>query len=327
MSRREGLVLAGLGLALLCLCGASLVFGKASVPLSAWLAGDADPRWRIIVALRAPRTLLGLLVGGGLGLGGATMQGYTRNALADPGLLGVASTAALGAVLTLYFGLTQARPLVMEAAAVAGAGVGVLVMTLLAGQGSSATVFLLAGLVLNTLASAGVALALSLAPNPWSAQEIMNWLMGSLADHTLDDVALAAPLMLVGGALLASLARALDALSLGEAGARLLGVNLVSVRWRLILGLGLIGGAATAAVGAVGFVGLMAPHVLRRLVGPRPGALLWPSTLGGAVLVLAADLLVRLTPSAVELRLGVATALIGAPFFLVILLSMRRRLS
>ena len=327
MHRSRAQLLLGLGLVVLILAFASLTVGKATVPLSAWLAGDADPRWRIIMILRAPRTILGILVGASLGLCGAAMQGYTRNPLADPALLGVSTMAALGAVISLYFGYAQVRPFGLEGAAIAGSILGVVLMAVLAGQRTTALVFLLAGLVLNTFASAGVSLALSLSPNSWSSQEILNWLMGSLADHSMDDVALAAPLILAGGALLLSLGRSLDALSLGEDGARLLGVNLSSARLRLVAGLGLASGAAVAAVGSVGFVGLIAPHLMRRLAGPLPSALLIPSALAGAALVLAADILVRLTPAGVELRLGVATALLGAPFFLFLLLSLRRRLA
>ncbi len=311
--------------AVILLFGLSLTVGKAQVPWRAWLDPAGDPRWQIIFALRLPRTLLGILVGGALGLSGAAMQGYARNPLADPGILGVSASAAFGAVLTLFFGLSRIAPWFLEVAAIAGAGLGGVMMVALAGRGTSATSFLLAGLVVNMLASAGVTLMLSLSPNPWSAEEIINWLMGSLADHSLTDAAIAAPLILAGSALLLTLGTALNALTLGETGAAGLGVSLSSVRLRLALGLGLASGAAVAAVGVVGFVGLMAPHMLRAFVGPKPSSLLWPSALGGAVVILAADILVRLTPAASELRLGVATAMVGGPFFFVLLIANRRQ--
>ncbi len=327
MTSRRPFTLLVLTLSLGLLALLSLASGKVWVPWSAWLHTGDDPRWAIIFQLRLPRTLLGLAVGAALGLCGAAMQGYTRNPLADPGVLGVSAMAALGAVLTLYLGLASSTPWLLAAASIGAAGVGVVAMLGLAGTSGGMVTFILSGVILNTLASAGVALALSLAPNPWSAQEIINWLMGSLADRSFSEVTLAAPLIALGGALLLSLGRAFDALTLGETGARTLGVDLANVRLRLVIGVGLAAGAAVAVTGMIGFVGLIVPHLLRPIIGHRPGALLLPSALGGAALVLAADILVRLTPSATEVRLGVAMAALGGPFFLAMLISMRRRLA
>lgn len=324
---RRATVVASLALALAVLAGLSLMAGKVWAPFEAWGHLADDPRWSIIFQLRLPRTLLGIAVGGALGVCGAAMQGYTRNPLADPGLLGVSSTAALGAVLSLYLGMISASPWIPAAAGIAGALVGMAVILALAGTAGGVVTFLLAGVTLNTLAGAGVALALNLAPNPWATQEIVTWLMGSLADRDFADLRLAAPFILVGAGLLLTLGRSLDALTLGETGARALGVDLRGVRLRLILGVGLATGAAVAVTGVIGFVGLIVPHLLRPLVGHRPGALLVPSALGGAVLVLAADILVRLTPSAAELRLGVAMTALGCPFFLAMLIALRRRLA
>jgi len=320
-------VITSLTLALAVLAGVSLMAGKVWVPLDAWTHMASDPRWTIIFQLRLPRTILGLAVGAALGLCGAAMQGYTRNPLADPGLLGVSSMAALGAVLSLYLGMISASPWVPPVAGIAGALVGMVVILGLAGTAGGVVTFLLAGVTLNTLASAGVALALNLAPNPWAMQEIVTWLMGSLADRDFDDLRLAAPLIVLGGGVLLTLGRSLDALTLGETGARSLGVDLRGVRLRLILGVGLATGAAVAVTGVIGFVGLIVPHLLRPLVGHRPGALLVPSALGGALLVLAADIIVRVTPSTAELRLGVAMTALGAPFFLAMLIALRRRLA
>ena len=313
--------------AVLALCGASLLAGKVWVPWAAWASGGVDPRWAIVFELRAPRTLLGLLVGAGLGISGAALQGYTRNPLADPGVLGVSATAALGAVLTLYFGTAAAAPWVTPAAAVAGAAGGVAALLALAGAGSSLVTFVLAGVVLNTVAGAGVALALSLAPNPWAVNEIVNWLMGSLADRSMADVTFAGPLIALGMGLLLFTGPALDALTLGETGARSLGVSLGRTRLALAVGVGLTTGGAVAVTGVIGFVGLIVPHLLRPLVGRRPGALLIPSALAGAALTLAADVLVRLTPAAAEVKLGVAMAALGGPFFLALLLTQRRTLA
>ncbi|MCA3750642.1 MAG: iron chelate uptake ABC transporter family permease subunit, partial [Phenylobacterium sp.] len=190
----------------------------------------------------------------------------------------------------------------------------------------SMTVFLLAGVVLNTIAGAGVALALSLAPTPWAVNGIIDWLMGSLADRSLEDVAFAGPFILVGLGLLVLTGRALDALTLGESGAASLGIDLSRTRALLAAGTALAVGAGVAVAGVIGFAGLVTPHLLRPLVGARPSGLLWPSALGGAAIVLAGDLAVRLTPSAAEVRLGVAMACLGGPFFLFLLLSLRRRL-
>lgn len=318
------LLYAGLIVLLLVLSGVSLIAGKVWVPWNAWVQPEADPRWAIVFELRLPRTLLGIAVGAALGLSGAALQGYTRNPLAETGVLGVSSMAALGAVLTLYYGLAAVAPWALPVAAIGGALIGVAILMTLSGQATSLVTFVLAGAILNILATAGVSLALSLAPNPWAVTEIVDWLMGSLADRSFEELRTAAPLILVGCGLLLATGRALDALTLGETGARSLGISMARTRWLLALGVGLTAGASVAVTGVIGFVGLVTPHLLRPLVGSRPGALLVPSILGGAIIVLAADILVRLTPAAAEVKLGVAMAALGAPFFLVLLLRLRR---
>ncbi len=304
----------------------SLIAGKVWVPLG-HLAAASDPRWAIITELRIPRTILGLAVGATLGLSGAVLQGYTRNPVADPGLLGVSSMASLGAVLTIYLGLTGAAPWMMVAFAMSGAGIGVLILLALAGSAGGATTFLLAGMVLNVIAEAGLSLALMLSPNAWATSEIITWLLGSVADRSMVDVRIALPFIVVGSGLLLTTGRALDALTLGEAGARSVGVSLRRTQVVIAIGVGLACGASVAVTGVIGFVGLIVPHLVRPLVGSRPGALLVPSALAGAALLVAADILVRLTPAASEVRLGVAMAVLGGPFFLWLLLSMRRRLA
>lgn len=318
------LLYAGLLVLLLILSGISLIAGKVWVPWSAWISPDVDPRWAIVFELRLPRTILGTVVGAALGLSGAALQGYTRNALADPGVLGVSSMAALGAVLTLYYGLTAVAPWALPLAAITGALIGVGILMALSGSASSLVTFILAGAILNILATAGVSLSLSLAPNPWAVNEIVDWLMGSLADRSFEEVQMALPFIAVGCGLLLTLGRPLDALTLGETGARSLGISMSRTRWILAAGVGLAAGASVAVTGVIGFVGLVTPHLLRPLVGARPGALLLPSALGGAVVVMAGDVLVRLTPAAGEVKLGVAMAALGAPFFLVLLLRLRR---
>lgn len=325
MNRRQTTILGLLVLTVL-LSMVSMAAGRVWAPFSDWL-DRGDPRWAIIFELRLPRTILAIGVGAALGMAGAAMQGYTRNPLADPGALGVSSMAALGAVLTLYLGAGAAEPWVIATAAMIGALIAVMLLLALSGQASSIVTFILAGVILQTMAGAGVALALSLAPNPWAVNEIVNWLMGSLADRSLGEVQMALPLIAAGCVMLMFIGRGLDALTLGETGARSLGVNMTATRWILAIGVALTAGASVAVTGVIGFVGLIVPHLLRPLVGARPGGLLIPSAIGGAVLVLAADIAVRLTPAASEVKLGVAMAVLGGPFFFALLLSLRRRIA
>lgn len=323
MRRTSPLAVALALLALLVVLSAlSLVAGRVWIPLDQ-LAAPGDPRLAIITELRIPRTLLALAVGAALGLSGAVLQGYTRNPLADPGVLGVSSMASLGAVLTLYFNLTA--PGATAAFAMAGAATGVLVLLGLTGSAGGAITFLLAGVVLNVIAEAGLSLALMLSPNPWAASEIVTWLLGSLSDRSFTDVWTATPFVAVGGAALLLVGRDLDALTLGETGARSLGVSLRRTQGLIAVGVGLACGASVAVSGVIGFVGLIVPHLMRALVGGRPSSLLVPSALAGAALLLAADILVRLIPAASEVRLGVAMAVLGGPFFLWRLISIRRR--
>lgn len=319
------LLFAALAAGLVLLSLASLSAGKVWVPWSAWLSAADDPRWAIVFDLRLPRTILGIAVGMALGLSGAVLQGYTRNPLADPGILGVSSMAAFGAVMTLYLGAATSIPWILPMGAMTGAMIGIGVLLLLSGGSFSILTFVLAGMVLNLVAAAGVSLALNLAPSPWAVNEIIDWLLGSLADRSVDDVRMAVPFITVGCALLLTVGRALDALTLGDVGARSLGIRLDHTRIVLALGLGLATGASVAVTGVIGFVGLVTPHLLRPLVGARPSALLMPSALAGAVIVLAADIIVRLTPSVVELKLGVAMSALGGPFFLMLLVKLRRR--
>ncbi|PZR35886.1 iron ABC transporter permease [Caulobacter segnis] len=312
---------------LILLFALSLCAGRVWTPWSAWVSNGADPRWAIVFGLRLPRTILALLVGGALGLSGAALQGYTRNPLADPGSLGVSSSAALGAVLTLYLGTASTAHWVLPAAAMVGAGLGVTALLALSGVTSSVVTFILAGFVIQTVCTAGISLALNLAPNPWAVDEIVSWVMGSLADRSVEEVRIAAPGILAGSIILLTQGRALDALTLGEQGARSLGVRLSRTRLLLVLGVALAVGSSVAVTGVIGFVGLIVPHLLRPWVGSRPGSVLWPSLLGGAALTLGADILVRLTPAAEEVKLGVATAAVGGPFFLWMLMAMRRRLA
>lgn len=304
----------------------SIAVGKITLGWDSWSDQDVVTR-TILLELRLPRTLLGILVGAALGLAGAAMQAYLRNALADPGTLGVSSMAALGAVTSMFFGLAGMNPWSLPLFGVAGGIVGMAALFLLSGVAASVLTLVLSGVILSALAVAGISLALSLSPSPWAAAEIIRWLLGALTDRSLDDVVIATPLILGGSVLIYSCRQSLDALTLGEAGARSLGVNLDRVQWRLAGGVGLVVGASVAVTGIIGFVGLVVPHLLRPCVGARPGALLIPSAIAGAALVLAGDIAVRLLPGGSELQLGVVMSLVGAPFFFALLYSLRRKLT
>ncbi len=302
----------------------SLASGRVWIGPEQWLSLDTLSQ-TLMWDLRLPRTLLGLMVGASLGLCGAALQGFTRNPLADPALLGISAMAALGAILSIYLGLSGLEPWVLAAAAITGAFVGIVLLILLSGLAHTITSFILVGVILQTLASAGVALTLSMSDNPWASDEIINWLLGSLQDRSWEDFLFALPGVLIGSACILLTRPALDALSLGEIGARALGVNLRNTQWLLALGVGLVSGSCVAATGEIGFVGFIVPHLLRPLVGNLPSKLLIPSAFAGGAMVLAADIAVRFSPGAQELKLGVAMTLIGAPFFLMLLLKMRRQ--
>ena len=276
----------------------------------------------ILLELRLPRACLALIVGAGLGGAGATMQGYLRNPLADPGLFGIAPGAALGAVLSLWLGAASVWALPLFA--LIGAGGAMALLALIAGREGGVALFTLAGMMIASLAGALMSLAISLAPTPFAMSEIVTWLMGALADRSWRDVWIAAPLTVAGLALLAATQRSLDALTLGDITARSLGVNPRRLQWLIIAGIGLTVGASVAVAGIIGFVGLMVPHLVRPFTDRRPSSLLLPSALAGALLLLVADCLCRIVPLAGgELRLGIALSLLGAPFFLHLLLRMR----
>ncbi|MDO5527890.1 MAG: iron ABC transporter permease [Paracoccus sp. (in: a-proteobacteria)] len=305
----------------------SLLTGPAPVgwadSLRALASGDGALTL-VMREIRAPRAVLAVLVGASLGLSGAAMQGYLRNPLAEPGLIGVSSSAALGAVIALQTGFAAAFALALPLAALLGAVGAVLLILLLAGPGGGSLALILAGVAISALTGAATALVLNLSPNPFAANEIVFWMMGSLADRSWLHVAIAAPVMAGGAAALVGIGRALDALTLGEDAAASMGIDLRRLRLRLVLGVAAMVGAATAVAGAIGFVGLVVPHLLRSAVGAQPGRLLAASALGGAALVLAADIAVRLILPGRDLKLGVVMALIGAPVFLHLIWRQRR---
>ena len=313
----------GLALLLVIAFVLSLLAGRVWLPPQEILSAHNDLARLIVTDLRLPRSVLALLVGASLGLSGAVLQGLTRNPLAEPGLLGVSTGAALGAVLAIYFGVTLIAgvggPLLGLVGALAACA---LTFGLAAGGGTITLV--LAGAAVSSLTAAGIALALNFAPNPYAAYEIMNWLLGSLADKSWNQVWLILPFVLIGCALLATTGRALDALSLGETQAESLGVNLTHLRIAAIAGTALAVGAATSVTGAIGFIGLVAPHLARPFVGHQPSRILLPATLGGALLLLIADIAARLIHLGPELKLGVFTSLVGTPFFFWLVWKLKR---
>lgn len=304
----------------------SIALGPAGTGVSGILEaanlGDREVLSLIVREIRLPRAILGLTIGATLGLAGATLQGYLRNPLAEPGVIGVSTAAALGAVLAIYTGLSLLVPLALPLMAISGSLIAVLLLQTLAGSGSVLTL-ILAGVAISSLCGAFTSLALNLSENPFASLEIVFWLLGSITDRSMTHVWLATPFVFVGWLLLVATARALDVLSLGEETATSLGIDLKRIRLLVVSGTAISVGACTAVSGVIGFVGLIVPHLMRPLVGHQPSRLLPASALAGAILLLSADILVRLITFGTELKLGVVTALIGGPFFLFLILRLK----
>lgn len=317
-----------LALCLLAGCFLSLATGSVSLNLFKTLvslfSGHVDAAGIVVRDIRLPRTLLALLVGGSLGLSGAAIQGFLRNPLAEPGILGISGGAVLGAVAVLYSGAAATVTWMLPAGGLAGALVAVVMILLLSARLQSTLSVILAGIALNTLFFALTSLVLNMAPNPYSVIEIVFWQMGSLTDRSWEHVYLALPFILSGCLLLYRDRRVLEVLSLGDDTAVSMGVNLRRLSLRVVFGTALAVGAAVSVCGAVSFVGLIVPHLLRPFVRHRPSQLLGVSALGGALLVLVSDLFLRWLPLGSELKLGVVTAMIGAPFFILLVIQTRR---
>ncbi|MCE9522637.1 MAG: iron ABC transporter permease [Alphaproteobacteria bacterium] len=328
MRSNSGIMLmAALGAATLLAAIASLFIGYAPLAINDvvnGLFGDTGTAGIIMREIRLPRMLLGLLSGAALGMSGAALQGLLRNPLAEPGVMGIASCASLGAVIAIYFGLSKEYSLALPAIAMLGALIAAGLLSALSSRDNGVLTLILAGVALANLAAALMALAMNLAPNPWAVSEIIYWLMGSLKDRSMQDFYLASPFVILGLLVLATVGRALDALTLGDDAANSLGIKVTSIQRRVTLGVALAVGASVAVTGAIAFVGLIVPHLCRPFVGHMPSRLLWPSAIGGALLVSVADTAVRLVPSGPELMLGVFTSLIGVPFFLWLVFKLRR---
>jgi len=319
--REAGVVLVLAALSAAALAGSALIGPAPLAPreVFAALVGAGSPETTLIVfEIRLPRALTAFLVGAALGLSGAALQGLLRNPLAEPGVLGVSSLAALGAAGTIAFGLFGGVPFAAMAAAILGAALAVALLAAAAARGVSATGLILLGVGVSSFGGALLALMMNLAPNPFTVAELINWMLGSAANRSLADIAVAAPLMALGALLIAGAARGLSGLALGEEAATSIGVSVPKTQLLVITGAGLATGAAVALAGIVGFVGLVAPHLARPLVGHDPARSLWPAGLLAGMILLIADLLIRVAPGEAELKLGVAAALLGAPAFLVL---------
>jgi iron complex transport system permease protein len=314
------------GLLLLAVLGGVLI-GATPLPALRALAAlaGAGPAGDMVVVweIRLPRALAAALVGAALGMSGAALQGLLRNPLAEPGVLGVSAAASLAAAFSIYYGFADLGPFVTPAASAAGALAATALLALAALRTSSVVTLILIGVGLSSLSGALLMLLMNLAPQPFTLSDMVNWSLGSVANRSLEDIAFAAPFLVAGAALLAFSARGLSVLTLGEEAAAGAGLDLSRMRLAIVAGAGLAVGGAVSLAGGVGFVGLVAGHVVRPLVGHDPARTLWPAALLGAVLVVAADILVRIIPTLHELKIGVVLALIGAPFFVWIALERR----
>ncbi len=306
---------------------AACLLGSTPLPadrvLSA-LIGLGSPGDHVVVwEIRLPRALAAYGVGIALGASGAALQGLLRNPLAEPGVLGVSASAALAATFVIYYGIAFASPVIMPLAAIAGALAATGLIALAAIRTQSMVTLILVGVGLSSFAAAAMALLMNLAPNPFSLTDMVNWMLGSVANRSADDLALAAPFLVVGLAVLILTRRGLSALTLGEEAASGVGLDLRRQRLAVVFGAGLSTGAAVSIAGAIGFVGIVAPHVVRPFVGYDPARSLIPAALLGGVLLVLADISVRLLPTPAELKLGVVAAILGAPAFIWI--ALRRR--
>jgi iron complex transport system permease protein len=311
-----------IGLAILILAAvvAAVLLGESAFDGRQWAQAFADPAsgpGEVLWQVRAPRAFTALMVGAALGLAGAVMQGLLRNPLADPGVLGVSAVAAFGAASAIVLGAATV-PGAVELSALVGAGLAGALLILFSARNRSPEALILFGVAVSSFAGAATALIFNLSPSPIAAAEIMSWLLGSVQNRSWIDVAWITPAVLVSAALAALAAPGLRMLSLGEETARTSGLPMARLRLLALLAAALATGAAVAVAGVIGFVGLAAPHLVRSAVRGDPGRLLAPSALAGGLILIVADLLARVTPTDQELKLGVFTALVGAPLFALI---------
>lgn len=295
--------------------------------IDALFGGGSDVQQVIVREIRLPRTILGFAIGAILGLSGAALQGLLRNPLAAPSLFGAPQSAAFGAVMVIALGLADVRSWALPVAAIMAACASVFALLAIAGRNAGLLILILAGLAISSLAGAATALVMNLSSNPFVVLEIAFWLLGSLEDRSFHHVMLALPFIVAGAIILWSQRNAFRTLSLGEETAQSLGVNVGRLRLTVIAGVALGVGGAVAVTGTIGFIGLVAPHLMRPLIGHDPARLLIPSALTGSALLLAADIAVRIIPSTSDIKVGVLTSIIGVPFFLFLIMRERRALA
>jgi iron complex transport system permease protein len=329
-ARRRASVIAALVVLVIMLALVSLGIGPVRlspvIVIDALFGGGSDVQQVIVREIRLPRAILGFAIGAILGLSGAALQGLLRNPLASPSLFGAPQTAAFGAVLVIALGVADVRSYALPVAAITAAFASVFVLLAVAGRNAGLLILILAGLAISSLAGAATALVMNLSGNPFVVLEIAFWLLGSLEDRSFRHVLLALPFIVAGAIILLSQRNAFRALSLGEETAQSLGVDVGRLRLYVILGVALGVGGAVAVSGTIGFIGLVAPHLMRPLIGHDPARLLVPSALTGAALLLAADIAVRIIPSTSDIKVGVLTSIIGVPFFLYLIIRERRAL-
>lgn len=314
------LLIAGILVALVAAC----LLGSVPLPparMAAALLGQGDAGDMLVVwQVRLPRALAALAAGVALGISGAALQGLLRNPLAEPGVLGVSAMSALFATVALFYGLAATIPFALPLAAIAGALAATAIIAWAAPRTSSVVTLILVGVGISSFSGAVMALLMNLAPNPFTLADMVTWMMGSVANRSFDDLALSTPFILIGAAILIAARRGLAALSLGEEAAAGVGLNVSRQRLLVVLGAGLATGGAVALAGAIGFVGIVAPHLVRPWVRHDPARVLLPSALLSGLILILADITVRVMPGDTELKLGVVAALIGAPVFVTIAL-------
>lgn len=299
--------------------------GLMFVKIKPWLA-DADLARTILFEIRMPRVVLAILAGSSLALAGSSLQGLLRNPLIEPGVFGIGGGAVFGAVLVIYFGLAAQSPLMIPMGGLIGALIAVFFLLGFSRLFRGSLSLILSGALLNTLFFSLTYLFLNFAKNPYSALEILFWQMGSISDRSWFHVTLVLPFFILGVALIFSARRDLDLLTLGEETAISMGLSMRKTYWKHLGGASCLVGAVVSVCGNIGFVGLMIPHLVRPFTGHIPSKSLWPSMLAGAGLILAADFMVRILPTGTELKLGVITSLLGAPFLFGLLWSLRKKL-
>lgn len=306
---------------------AACLLGSTPLPIDRVLAaffGGADAADRLVVwTIRLPRALAAFLTGAALGISGAALQGLLRNPLAEPGVLGVSASSSLTATFALYFGLVALNPWILPIAAIVGALIATALLAFAATRTQSVVTLILIGVGLSSFSGALMSLLMNLAPNPFSLADMINWMLGSVANRSFNEIGLALPFIASGVAILLVMRRGLSALTLGEEAASGIGLNLQNQRIWTVLGAGFATGGSVALAGAIGFVGIVAPHVIRPFVKHDPARSLIPSALLAGFILVVADIFVRILPSTNELKLGVVAALIGAPAFVWI--AMQRR--